>query len=168
METVIRINDWIFLTIYLTQMYPRCRENHTNMPYSPQLQSRHNFGKLVLRILFMKIMVAIFDFNGSGVLGREINLYQGGKWWSKLRRGVGAGKWIFCLSQPPPPPLPLSPNKKWLVVQTFFRIKEIITNLRSSSLLNTFSSAPQEMYKEQYRKRAYWYWGAKGYVYTLC
>ena len=38
-----------------------------------------------------KIMAAIFDFNGSGRLGREINLYQGGGRRSKIRRWVGVG-----------------------------------------------------------------------------
>ena len=38
------------------------------------------------------------------------------------------------------------------------RIKEIITNLRSSWLLNKFSlSAPYEMFREYYREYAYWY-----------
>ena len=36
-------------------------------------------------------MAAIIDFDGSGRLGREINLYQGGDRRSKLRRGVGVG-----------------------------------------------------------------------------
>ena len=36
-------------------------------------------------------MAAIFDFNGSGRLGREINLYQGGGRRSKIRRWVGVG-----------------------------------------------------------------------------
>ena len=35
------------------------------------------------------IMAAIFDFNGSGRLGRGINLYQGGGRRSKIRRGGG-------------------------------------------------------------------------------
>ena len=35
------------------------------------------------------IMAAIFDFNGSGRLGRGINLYQGGGRRSKIRKGVG-------------------------------------------------------------------------------
>ena len=37
------------------------------------------------------------------------------------------------------------------------RIKEMITNLKSSWFLNKFSlSAPQEMYREQYGEYAYW------------
>ena len=36
-------------------------------------------------------MAAIIDFNGSGRLGREINLYQGGGGWSKIRGGRGEG-----------------------------------------------------------------------------
>ena len=55
------------------------------------LQSRHNFGKRVLSYFIKSIMAAIFDFNGSRRLGREINLYQGGSRWSKIRRGVGVG-----------------------------------------------------------------------------
>ena len=42
------------------------------------MQNRFNFGKGVLSIFLTKIMAAIIDFNGSGRLGREINLYQGG------------------------------------------------------------------------------------------
>ena len=43
------------------------------------------------------------------------------------------------------------------------RIKEMITNSRSSWLLNKFSlSAPQEMYREQYGEYAYWCEGVKG------
>ena len=42
------------------------------------MQNRFNFGKEVLNIFLTKIMAAIIDFNGSGRLGREINLYQGG------------------------------------------------------------------------------------------
>ena len=38
------------------------------------------------------IMAAIFDFNGSGKLGRGKNLYQGGGRRSKIRRGVGVGE----------------------------------------------------------------------------
>ena len=37
------------------------------------------------------------------------------------------------------------------------RIKEMITNWKSSWLLNKFSlSAPQEMYKQQYGEYTYW------------
>ena len=42
------------------------------------MQNRFNFGKGVLSIFLTKIMAAIIDFNSSGRLGREINLYQGG------------------------------------------------------------------------------------------
>ena len=55
------------------------------------LQSRCNFCKRVLSYFITNIMATIFDFNGSGRLGREINLYQGGSRWSKIRRGVGVG-----------------------------------------------------------------------------
>ena len=41
-------------------------------------RSRRNFGERVLKIFFVKIMVAIFYFNDSGRLGRERNLYQAG------------------------------------------------------------------------------------------
>ena len=58
-------------------------------------QSRCNFGvrvfKSVLNFL-AKIMAVIFDFNGSGRLGREINLNQGGGRRSKINRGVGLGE----------------------------------------------------------------------------
>ena len=40
----------------------------------------------------MIIMAAIFDFNGSGRLGREINLYQGGKLMAKNKVGEGGGE----------------------------------------------------------------------------
>ena len=42
------------------------------------LQSSRNFEERVLSIFLTKIMAAIFDFNGSGRLVRERNLYQGG------------------------------------------------------------------------------------------
>ena len=58
------------------------------------LQSMRNFGKRVLSYFIKSIMAAIFDFNGSRRLGREINLYQGGSLWSKIRRGVGVGDGI--------------------------------------------------------------------------
>ena len=35
-----------------------------------------NFGERVPSIFLAKIMAAIFDFNGSGRLGRERNLYK--------------------------------------------------------------------------------------------
>ena len=41
------------------------------------MQTRRNFGERVLSIFLTKIMAAIFDFNGSGRLGRERSLYQG-------------------------------------------------------------------------------------------
>ena len=41
------------------------------------LQTRRNFGERVLSIFLTKIMATIFDFNGSGRLGRERSLYQG-------------------------------------------------------------------------------------------
>ena len=56
------------------------------------LQSRRNFGERVLSIFLTKIMAAIFDFNGSGRLGREKNLYQEGGWLSKIRGGVEMGR----------------------------------------------------------------------------
>ena len=55
------------------------------------LRSRRNFGERVLSNFITKIMVAIFDNNGSGKLRREINLYQGGDRRSKIRRGWGRG-----------------------------------------------------------------------------
>ena len=57
----------------------------------PSLQSRRNFGERMLIILLTKITAAIFDFNGSGRLGREQNFYQGGGRRSIIRRGVGVG-----------------------------------------------------------------------------
>ena len=50
------------------------------------------FGERVLSNFITNIMAAIIDFDGSGRLGREINLYQGGGRRSKLRRGVGVGE----------------------------------------------------------------------------
>ena len=41
------------------------------------MQTRHNFGERVLSIFLTKIMATIFDFNGSGRLGRERSSYQG-------------------------------------------------------------------------------------------
>ena len=41
------------------------------------MQTRRNFGERVLSIFLTKIMATIFDFNGSGRLGRERSLYQG-------------------------------------------------------------------------------------------
>ena len=41
------------------------------------MQTRRNFGERVLSIFLTKIMAAIFDFKGSGRLGRERSLYQG-------------------------------------------------------------------------------------------
>ena len=46
-------------------------------------------------------MATIIDFNGSGRLGREINLYQGGGGWSKIRGGRGGG--INTASHSPAP-----------------------------------------------------------------
>ena len=46
---------------------------------STSLQMRRNFGERELSVFLAKILAAIFDFNGSGKLGRETNLYQGGK-----------------------------------------------------------------------------------------
>ena len=56
------------------------------------LQSSCNFDERVLSIFLTKIMAAIFDFNGSGRLVRERNLYQGDSRQSKIRRGVGVGQ----------------------------------------------------------------------------
>ena len=53
------------------------------------MQSRRNFGERVLSNFITNIMAAIFDFNGSGRLGRGINLYQGGGRRSKIRKGGG-------------------------------------------------------------------------------
>ena len=41
------------------------------------MQTRRNFGERVLSIFLTKIMATIFDFKGSGRLGRERSLYQG-------------------------------------------------------------------------------------------
>ena len=56
------------------------------------LQSRRHFGERVLIIFLMKIMAALFDFNDSGRLGRERNLYQGGGQRSIIRRGMWVGE----------------------------------------------------------------------------
>ena len=72
-------------------------------------QKRRNFGERVLSNFITNTMAAIFYFNGSGRLGREINLYQGGGRRSKIRRGVGVWFFfffIFCflfISLPPSP-----------------------------------------------------------------
>ena len=55
------------------------------------VQSRRNFGERVLSIFLTKIMAAAFNFNGSGRLGRERNLYQGGGRRSNIRRTWGRG-----------------------------------------------------------------------------
>ena len=54
-------------------------------------QSRRNFGERVLSIFLTKIMAAAFNFNGSGKLGSERNLYQGGGRRSNIRRTWGRG-----------------------------------------------------------------------------
>ena len=48
-------------------------------------------------------MTTNFDFNGSGRLERERNLYQGGGRWSKIRRGVGVGSEYYSLLLSPLP-----------------------------------------------------------------
>ena len=63
------------------------------------LQSRRHFGERVLIIFLMKIMAALFDFNDSGRLGRERNLYQGGGQRSIIRRGMWVGEWRLSMSQ---------------------------------------------------------------------
>ena len=52
----------------------------------------------------------------------------------------------------------ISPNNIILISNIVVtRIKEMITNYRSSWLLNKFSlSVPQEMYGEQYGEYTYW------------
>ena len=56
----------------------------------------------MLSISSAKIIPAIFDFNGSGRLGRERKLHQGGVQQSKLRRDGDRGVNI-CLSPTPYP-----------------------------------------------------------------
>ena len=63
------------------------------------LQSRRHFGERVLIIFLMKIMAALVDFNDSGRLGRERNLYQGGGQRSIIRRGMWVGEWRLSMSQ---------------------------------------------------------------------
>ena len=46
-------------------------------------------------------MAAIFDFNGSGKLARERNLYQGVRDSKKIRKGVGS-KYYTYLALPHP------------------------------------------------------------------
>ena len=67
-------------------------------------QKRRNFGERVLSNFITNTMAAIFYFNDSGRLGREINLYQGGGGRSKIRSGVGVGEWVFFSLPPPPTP----------------------------------------------------------------
>ena len=77
------------------------------------LQSSRNFDERVLSIFLTKIMAAIFDFNGSGRLVRERNLYQGDSRQSKIRRGVGVGQWkSHLLALPPPPTSTVHSNSK--------------------------------------------------------
>ena len=85
--------------------------------YRISLLSRRNFGERVLSNFVTKIMAAIFNFNDSGRLGREINLYQGGVRRSKVGRGVRAGKWrlVSPFPLPLPPPSTLIANQTWLV-----------------------------------------------------
>ena len=63
------------------------------------LQSGRNFGERVFIIFLMKIMTTLFDFNGSGRLGRERNLYQGGGQRSIIRRGMWVGEWRLSMSE---------------------------------------------------------------------
>ena len=60
-----------------------------------RLQSRRNFVGRVLNNFTTNIVAAFFDFNGSGRLRREINLYQGGGRRSKIRRGVGVAEQAY-------------------------------------------------------------------------
>ena len=61
-------------------------------------------------VFFLReIKAAIFDFNGSGKLGRKINFYQGGGRRSIIMRGVGVGE------VPLPLPTTLTPNQIWPV-----------------------------------------------------
>ena len=69
----------------------------------PSLQGRRSFGERVLNNFITNIMAVVFDFNNSGRLGREINLYQGGGWRSKIRRGMGMWWVLFALPLPPTP-----------------------------------------------------------------
>ena len=46
---------------------------------STSLPRKRNFGERELSVFLANILAAIFDFNDSGKLGRERNLYQGGK-----------------------------------------------------------------------------------------
>ena len=62
------------------------------------LQSKRNFGEQELSIPITKIMAIIFDFNGSGRLERERNLFPGGGRRSKIRR-VGVSKWRLRLPE---------------------------------------------------------------------
>ena len=85
--------------------------------YRISLLSRRNFGERVLSNFITKIMAAIFNFNDSGRLGREINLYQGGVRRSKVRRGVRGVRWrlVSPFPLPLPPPSTLIANQTWLV-----------------------------------------------------
>ena len=58
----------------------------------------------MLSKFILNIMAAIFNFNGSGRLGRGINLYQGGR--RGEERGGGRGVKNTRLFSPPPPPTP--------------------------------------------------------------
>ena len=61
-------------------------------------------------VFFLReIKAAIFDFNGSGRLGRKINFYQGGGRRSIIMRGGRGGE------VPLPLPTTLTPNQIWPV-----------------------------------------------------
>ena len=68
----------------------------------------------MLSISSAKIIPAIFEFNGSGRLGRERKLHQGGVQQSKLRRGMGRGSKYLPFPHPiPHHPLLLQIKHGW-------------------------------------------------------
>ena len=78
-------------------------------------QSGRNFGERMLGISLTKIMAAIFYFDGSERLGREMNLYQGrGPFFSLVSSEIH----LFPLPLSPPPPviyevLAIFPKECW-------------------------------------------------------
>ena len=93
------------------------------------LQRKRNFGERVLSKFILNTMAAIFNFNGSGRLGRGINLYQEGGRRSKIRRGVGVGEWRLRVFSPLP--RPLSPPAPYPHRLLLLQIKHSRSNKRS-------------------------------------
>ena len=86
-----------FIWCFLNGIYHLQLKNKSQYRAIGSLQSRRNFGERLLSISLTKIMAAIFDFNGSWRPARERNWCQRGGRRSKIRRGLGVGKWRLRL-----------------------------------------------------------------------